>query len=196
MVVGLPRWLSPTVAALLIVTLVLSLGGALAEGFGALALVPASVWAGEVWRLATWTFAVPGPHGLVFVGVVLYGCGGGLAQAWGEQRLRRFVAAVIGIAGGGTLALATLFPLAHRLPYFGAWALADALVIAWALEFPERRVRFYSLVSVGGPLLAYATAGLTVLAAAYVGPMFLLPELLAATTALAWMSARDALVRG
>ena len=189
MVAGLPRWFSPTIAALLAATFALSLGAALADGFGALALVPDRVWRGEVWRLVTWVFAVPGPRALVATAVVLYWFGGELAARWREPSLRRFVAVIVGVAGGGTAALGAMVPMAHHLPYFGALALCDALVIAWALEFPDRRLRVYGVLSIGGPILAYGTAGLTALAAIYFGPVAVLPELLAAITALAWMSA-------
>ncbi len=190
MVTGLPRWFSPTVAALLAATFALSLGAALADGFGALALVPDRVWRGEVWRLVTWVFAVPGPRALVATAVVLYWFGGELAARWREPGLRRFVAAIVGVTGVGTLALTAMIPAARHLPYLGSWALCDALVIAWALEFPDRRLRVYGVLSIGGPALAYGTAGLTALAAIYLGPIIVLPELLAAITALAWMSAR------
>ncbi len=190
MVTGLPRWFSPTVAALLAATFALSLGAALADGFGALALVPDRVWRGEVWRLVTWVFAVPGPRALVATAVVLYWFGGELAASWREPGLRRFVAAIVGVTGVGTLALTAMIPAARHLPYLGSWALCDALVIAWALEFPDRRLRVYGVLSIGGPALAYGTAGLTALAAIYLGPIIVLPELLAAITALAWMSAR------
>lgn len=189
MVAGLPRWFSPTIAALLATTFALSLVAALTDGFGALALVPDRVWHGEVWRLVTWVFAVPGPRALVATAVVLYWFGGELAARWGEARLRRFVGVIVGVAGGGTAALGALVPYAHHLPYFGALALCDALVIAWALEFPDRRLRVYGVLSIGGPILAYGTAALTALAAIYLGPAAVLPELLAAVTALAWMSA-------
>ncbi len=189
MVAGLPRWFSPTIAALLAATFALSLGAAVTDGFGALALVPARVWDGEVWRLVTWAFAVPGPEGLVTIAVVLYWFGGELAARWREPALRRFVAAIVGVTGGATVALAAMVPAAHHLPYLGAWALSDALLIAWGLEFPERRLRIYGVLSIGGPVLAYGTAGLTALAAVYFGPIAVLPELVAALTALAWMSA-------
>ena len=190
MVTGLPRWFSPTVAALLAATFALSLGAALADGFGALALVPDRVWRGEVWRLVTWVFAVQGPRALVATAVVLYWFGGELAARWREPGLRRFVAAIVGVTGVGTLALTAMIPAARHLPYLGSWALCDALVIAWALEFPDRRLRVYGGLSIGGRALAYGPAGLTALAAIYLGPIVVLPELLAAITALAWMSAR------
>lgn len=189
MIAGLPRWFSPTVAALLAATFALSLGAALADGFGALALVPDRVWHGELWRLVTWAFTVPGPEALVATAVVLYWFGGELAARWREPGLRRFVAAIVAVTGVGTLALTAMIPAAHHLPYLGSWALCDALVIAWALEFPDRRLRVYGVLSIGGPVLAYGTAGLTALAAVYFGPVAVLPELLAAITALAWMSA-------
>lgn len=189
MVTGLPRWFSPTVAALLAATFALSLGGALTEGFGALALVPARVWRGEVWRLVTWVFALPSPETLVATAVGLYWFGGELAERWREPGLRRFVGAIVGVTSVGTLTLTALAPAAQHLPYLGGWALGDALLIAWALEFPDRRLRVYAVLSIGGPPLAYGVAGLTALAAVYFGPLVMLPELLAAMTALAWMSA-------
>ena len=117
MVTGLPRWFSPTVAALLAATFALSLGAALADGFGALALVPDRVWRGEVWRLVTWVFAVPGPRALVATAVVLYWFGGELAARWREPGLRRVVAAIVGVTGVGTLALTARMQAALHLPH-------------------------------------------------------------------------------
>ncbi|MBK9033193.1 MAG: rhomboid family intramembrane serine protease [Myxococcales bacterium] len=192
MVLGLPRWVSPAVWALIGVTLTVSLVAALGDGdgawFGHLALVPSRVWQGEVWRLVTWPFAAPGPYGLVFACVTLYWFGGALAGAWGDARFVRFVGAILGLAGVGTTILALVVPGAGDVAHLGGWALADALVVAWALQFPERPLRFYGVLSVGGALLAYGTVALTVLAAAYFGLRWVLPELIAGGATLAYMT--------
>ena len=190
---------SRVVLALIALTLVLSLIAAL-EGhdggavYRALALVPARVWSGELWRLLTWPLVEGDVWALVFGCVSLYWFGGDLVEGWGERRFTGYVVGVVFIAGVGTTLLALVFDGAMRLGYLGGWALGDALTIAWALTFPERRVRIYGVLEIGGPVLAYGTFVVTVLGTFYAGVAFLLPELLAACAALGYANGAAAAV--
>lgn len=193
MVVVLQRRVPPLVVVLIAAVFVTSLVAALdARAGGALydhlALVPMHVWRGQVWRLVTWVLVERSPVSLLFAAIALYRFGGDLVLAWGQGRFGRFVAAIVLIAGVGTAVLALPLGPAWWFPHLGGTALADAVVIAWALQFPEARIRVYQVIEVGGPLLAYGTLGLTVLFAAYYGIAWFLPELLAGVAALAYMN--------
>lgn len=188
------RWRVPTIiAALIALTLATSLVAAIDARSGgslylALALVPAQVWHGQVWRLVTWPLVEGDPWALVFACVTLYWFGGDLVSAWGGRRFARYVAAIVVLAGCGTSVLALVVRLAWHRPHLGGWALGDALVIAWALQFPERRVRIHGLLVVGGELLAYGTFGFVLLCAAFFGLAPFLPELLAGAGALVYIT--------
>lgn len=187
-----PR-LPPIITALIGVTLLLSLlavldaraGGSL---YDVLALVPARVWRGELWRLITWPLVATGPWSLGFTCVGLYWFGGQLVAAWGADFFARYLAAVLLFAAAATTTLALILPAARTAPHLGGWALDSALVIAWALQFPERRVRVWGLLVVGGELLAYGTVAFTGLCVIYYGLAAFLPELLAGGAALAYMT--------
>jgi hypothetical protein len=74
------------------------------------------------------------------------------------------------------LALAT-----HRgyLVRAGGWAVSDALVIAWARQFPNGRVVLYGLLVLHGRQLIAVTIAATVLFALAFGPISMGPELFA-----------------
>ncbi len=187
------RRVSPLVIALVLATLVISIVAAVAARhdvglYAQLALVPAEVWRGELWRLVTWTLVEDSPLALVFGCVTLAWFGGDLIEAWGERRFARFVAAIVLLASVGTSVVALALPDAWWSQHLGGWALGDALVIAWALEFPHRRIRIYGLFVVGGALLVYGTLAVTALFAIFYGITPFLPELIAASAALLHMT--------
>lgn len=187
------RRVSPIVVGLVGLTLVTSLVAAVAARHGVdvyqqLALVPALVWSGQVWRLVTWTLVESSPLALVFACVSLAWFGGDLVAAWGQPRFARYVGAIVVGASVGTSVIALALPEAWRAPHLGGWALGDALVIAWALQFPERRIRIYGLFVVGGELLAYGTVAVTGLFAVFYGLGPFLPELIAGGAALLSMT--------
>jgi membrane associated rhomboid family serine protease len=193
MVGFLPRWISPVVWALIGATLTISLVAVIAvrAGFDAyetLALVPGDVWAGEVWRLATWPLVEASPWGLVSSCIALYYFGGQLAAAWGPRRFMAYLGGIALFAGVGTVVLARIVPGAWMMGHLGGFAMGHALVVAWALQFPEREIRVHVLLSLGGPLLAYGAVAMVVLYAFFVGVAPVLPALLAGVAALAYMN--------
>jgi len=193
-VVGfLPRWISPVVWALIGATLAASLAAAIAarngvDAYGQLALVPGDVWAGEVWRLVTWPLVEASPWALVSGCIALYWFGGQLAGAWGARRFAAYVAGIVLFAGVGTALLARVVPSAWILPHLGGFALGNALVIAWALQFPDRTIPVHMLLHLGGPTLAYGIVAITVLFAVFYSVALVLPELLAGCGALLYMN--------
>jgi membrane associated rhomboid family serine protease len=193
MVGFLPRWISPVVWALIGATLTISLTAAIVarngfDAYGHLALMPSGLWAGEMWRLFTWTFVESSPWALVSGCIALYWFGGQLAGAWGARRFAGYVAAIIFFAGAGTAVLALLVRPAWSFPHLGGFALSNALVVAWALQFPERTIPVHVFLRIGGPVLAYGVVLMTVLYAAFYSVAAVLPELLAGGAALLYMS--------
>ena len=149
------------------------------------ALEPAKVWHGEVWRLATWPLIEGGPLALVFTCLAIYKFGGELAVVWGDQRLWRFARRVVLAASVVTCVLAALTGGGH-LHRLGGCAVADALVIAWARQFPQRGLTLYGLVTLRGRDLVTVTVGVAVLFALYFGPIATAPELVACLAAAAY----------
>lgn len=174
-------------------TLVVSLAAAIAaragvDAYGALALVPGRVWGGEVWRLVSWPVVEASPWALISGCIALYFFGGQLAGAWGAGRFGRYVGGVVLFAGVGTVVLATIVPAAWMRPHLGGFAVGNALVVAWALQFPDRTIPVHMLLRLGGPVLAYGIVGVTVLYAVFYSVAAVLPELLAGLGALLYMS--------
>lgn len=193
MVGFLPRWINPVVWALIGATLVVSLAAAIAaragvDAYAQLALVPAEVWAGELWRLLSWPLVEASPWALLTGCAGLYWFGGQLAGVWGARRFAGFVAAIVLGAGAGTAVLALVVRPAWAFPHLGGFAVSNALVVAWALQFPERTIPVYGFLRVGGPVLAYGAVAMTLLVAVFYSVTFVLPELLAGLGALVYMN--------
>lgn len=173
------KWLVATLAASIIAALD---GGLLASWF---ALVPSHILHGQIWRLVTWPLIEPGPTSLIFTCVAIYKLGGDLAVRWGDRRLRRFV---IELAVTGAVATTLVAALAGRLWLcrYGGIAMTEALVIAWARQFPTTPLRLYGLLTLRGPQLVQITLATAVLYAIYVGPVFVAPELACCVLAVAY----------
>lgn len=171
-VVILGRWLPTPVAWLAGLTAVLSILGALVFPLlVAGVLVPVNVWAGELWRLVSWVFFERNPLALVFACLLIVWLGPDLWQRWGTRRLLAIYLGCAVLAGAATCALAALLPpdWMMRMPFASAWPAVDALIIAWATLFPERRILIYFVLPVQGRTLIGATVGLTVLLAIFEG---------------------------
>jgi len=172
---------SKLVSTWILVTVVVSIvaaidGGVLREW---LALAPARIVRGEVWRLVTWVLIAPSALSLVFTCVVIYKFGGELAARWGDRRLRRFVLELV-IAGGLTATLGGLvFGSMWHMQRIGGWAVSDALVIAWARQYPDAMLQLYGVLHLGGARLVAFTVGVTCLVAIFAGPLWMVPELVA-----------------
>jgi membrane associated rhomboid family serine protease len=133
--------------------------------------IPDHVWHGQLWRLVSWIFfEIQHPWDLVFGVLMLYWFGRDLADDWGSGR---FLAVYLGLAAAGA-AVACLVGrfLWHTVlltPYFGNWAVIDALIIAWAMRYPTREIRLYFLFPIAGRALVYITLIGTTLFALYYG---------------------------
>jgi hypothetical protein len=161
----------PTVGGLISAIVVASLLGALAPGLIVeTALVPAYVWSGQVWRLVTWVFFESGPGAplnLLFIGLTLFWLGRDLCYAWGP---RRFLLTFLGIAAAASIVtclLAIAWPPLMRGAWTGSWPATTALIVAWAMIFPERQMLAMLVLPITGRTLLWITVGGTVLYAIF-----------------------------
>jgi membrane associated rhomboid family serine protease len=165
-------------------TLAASILGAVMKQLGweihaLMALVPARVWSGEVWRLLTWPFFAPDPISLFFACLIILFFGRDLSYQWGPLRfLRVYLGFGLGV-GAAICVLAWVWPAIRQAPYLTPWPLADALIIAWATWFPSRQLLVYFVLPLGGRKLIYATWGINVLFALYYGLAPFVPHFLA-----------------
>jgi len=143
-----------------------------------LSLSPARVLHGQLWRLATWPVIEHSPLQLILTCAAIYKFGGELSVRWGDRRLRRFTLEIVLAAAVITCVLA-LATGSGYIAYTGGWALSDALVIAWARQFPNGTVVLYGLLVLRGRQLIIVTIGATVLFALALGPVRMAPELCA-----------------
>jgi membrane associated rhomboid family serine protease len=179
------RWIAITLAASIVAFVD---GGLLAAVAG---FAPSLIWQGQVWRLLTWVFVEPGPWGLIFTCACIYRFGGDLAPRWGDRRLRRFMIEVLGGAAVVTTLLGLISHDAWSMYQLGGWAVGDALVIAWARQYPDAHlVVFYGMVRLRGRDLILAVAGVTVLYALFLGPFAMALELLVCAAAYSYPPAR------
>ena len=185
---GASKLVSTWIAITLAASVVALLDGGWLSGW--LALAPSRIWRGEVWRLGTWVFVEPGPMNLILTCASIYKFGGELAPRWGDLRLRRFLIEVLGGAAVVTTLLALASGTAWHMHRFGGWAIGDALVIAWARQYPNSTLALYGLIQLRGRHLITVTIGITVVFALSSGPLIMAPELLACAAAFWYPSSR------
>jgi membrane associated rhomboid family serine protease len=130
---------------------------------GLAALAPAAILQGQLWRLVTWPFFQDDPFTLLFGGFMLWSLGQQLSYAWSE---RRFATRFLGYAAGAALLttlLALVWPAALQTAHVGVWPVVNALLVAWAMLFPDRQVNIWGVLPLTGKTLALLVAGGTVL---------------------------------
>src|SRR4051812_19345611 len=115
------------IAALIIVTAVVSIAAALGARNGApgltmagLLVVPA-VWHGQLWRLVTWVLYETDALPLVFACLTLYWVGSDLARSWGARRFLLFYFGVAVAAAALTTLLGLVWPAVAAIPQGGSW---------------------------------------------------------------------------
>jgi membrane associated rhomboid family serine protease len=155
---------------------------------GAVALMPIAILRGEVWRLVTWPFFQDDPFTLLFAGLILWQLGQQLSYVWSERKfVARFFWYTIGAAGGATL-LALVWDSATVIHHVGVWPVAIALIVAWAMIFPDRQVNIWGVLPLTGRTLAMLVAFATLLYAIARGFAAFTPHLVA--IGIAWVQAR------
>jgi len=172
------RWIAITVAVSIFAIFD---GGWLARTAG---FAPSLIWHGQLWRLVTWAFIERGAWGLVLTCLCIYRFGGDLAYRWGDRRLRRFMIEVLGGAAVVTTLLALIISDAWDIYRLGGWAVGDALVIAWARQFPGANVAvFYGMLTLRGRDLVIGIIVFNALVALFAGPFAMALELLVCAAA-------------
>ena len=142
-------------------------------------LSPALVMAGQIWRLLTWGFFETDGQNLV-IGVLMLGIfGRDLAGLWGGVRYLVVCALLVFATGLSTSVIGLMWADVGRSAYLSIWPLADALIVAWALLFPNRTILFMLMLPMAGRNLLYMTVGMTVLFAIMHGFANFVPHLLA-----------------
>lgn len=184
----LPWAVGLVLAITVVLSLLVAFGGRHdAPLFDLLALWPAEVWRGALWRLTTWPFIEPSPLGLLFAILFLVWFGRDLAHELGSRRFLALFGAVLLVAGVGTCLVAQIDRPVLDVQFAAGWALSDAMVVAWGLWFPHRVVRLYFVLPIRGYWLAWLTVAVTVVLAIYFGWESYLPNLFAEAAILAWL---------
>ncbi len=181
-----------SVGLLIAVVVVASVWGAVDRGIAAFAaLLPVAIARGQLWRLVTWPFVETDVIGLLFGCYMLWWLGQQLSYAWSERRfLIRFLGYTLG-AGIGTTLLYLVWEDAS-LGYLGLWPVVVALLVAWALMFPDRQVNFWGILPMTGRTIALLAVAGTVLSGLFRGGVrglgSVAPHLIA--MGMAWVQSR------
>lgn len=167
-----------TLASTLAAALALRTGVPLAE---VLALVPARVWRGEVWRLVTWVFLEfsLAPLGLVLACACLVSVGRELTYRLGATRFLVSYVALAVLSGAGTCLVAWVWPAVMTQVYASAWVPVAAVFVAWAILVPGGTLLVSFVLPVTGRQIIWVTLAIAVLSGFFYGFAAVVPELLA-----------------
>lgn len=157
---------------------------ALAERMGVPALSlamlsPALVTEAQIWRLVTWGFFETDGQNLVLGALMLGIFGRDLAGLWGGARYLVVCALLVFCSGALTSGIGLVWADVGRSAYLTVWPLVDALIVAWALLFPNRTILFMLMLPMAGRNLIYVSVGMTVLFAIMYGFSNFAPHLIA-----------------
>lgn len=116
-----------------------------------LGLVPIRVWKNfELWRLVTYIFLHGGFFHLFLNLFIFWMFGNELESFWGSKEFLKYI--TIGGIGAGLLHV--LVSHNSHIPVIGASGVVFALLLAYGLEFPERKIYIYFLFPVKAKYLA------------------------------------------
>jgi membrane associated rhomboid family serine protease len=203
--VGLPRFLTfgdrvpPSLGLILALMLAMTVWGWMDSRVVALTMLwPEAVLRGQFWRLLTWPFVQRDPMSLLFGGYMLYWVGQQLAFVWSEERfLLRFLGYAV-FASVATSVVALLWAPLRDLQHVGIWPVANAMLVSWAMLYPDRQLNFWGVLPLTGRATAWLVLGGTILwgisAGGLVGILSFTPHLFA--LAAAWVASRGLGVRG
>jgi membrane associated rhomboid family serine protease len=113
------------------------------------AFAPGLILEGQLWRIVTWPFFQNDPFALIFGGLMIYWLGQQLAYVWSEKRfLMRFVG-YAAFASVATTLLAIVWTPARSV-HIGVWPVANALIVSWAMLYPDRQVNIWGILPITG----------------------------------------------
>jgi hypothetical protein len=150
-------------------------------------LSPSLVLRGQVWRALSWGFFETNGLNLVFGSMLLAIIGRDLSSLWGGLRYLLVCAGVCLGTGVLTTLLGLLWGDVLRSQYLSIWPLADALIIGWAMLFPNRTILFMFVLPAAGKNLLYLTVGMTALFAIMDGFSNFAPHFLAMAVMYAYL---------
>lgn len=108
-------------------------------------LVPQFVWSrGFVWQLVTYMF-IHGSFGHLFINMfILWMFGSEIEATWGHREFYKFYC----ISGIGSGLITLLFSINSTIPVVGASGAIYALLVAFAVMYPNRLIFLYFLIPV------------------------------------------------
>ncbi len=126
------------------------------------ALSPTMILRGQVWRLVSWPFVQTDPFTLLFGAFMLYWLGQQLSFVWSE---RRFLVRFFGYAAFASVAttLLALVWAPASVGHLGLWPVANALIVSWAMLYPDRQVNVWGVLPITGKTAAWLVVGGTFL---------------------------------
>lgn len=112
-----------------------------------LAMDPASVLHGQIWRLVTYVFIpTSGGFWLIVSLMFYYWLGETLERLWGSTRFTVYY--VSGMLLTALASILTLFIDGVSIPLYGASYVNTALFMAYALTYPDAMVRIYFILPI------------------------------------------------
>lgn len=146
------------------------------------------VWAGQVWRLVTWSLLELNALGLIFGCLLLYFIGPDLLRAWGRRRFFALFFGGAAFVGAVTCVIARfVWPGLAAIPYLGLWPMEEAFIIAWAMLYRDRQILVMLMLPMAGRNLIALTIAITVVMAALYGFPLFVPHFVAELAALVYM---------
>jgi membrane associated rhomboid family serine protease len=147
-----PGGMTPAIRALLYINIAVFLltefgpdpiAGALMRLFG---LWPSSVMHGWIWQLATYLFLHGGPWHILFNMLNLWMFGVELERRWGTQGFLKYFF-ITGIGAGVVTVFVSFLPIPQARGLYdgytiGASGAVMAVILAWAVIFPDRTLMF------------------------------------------------------
>jgi membrane associated rhomboid family serine protease len=174
---GLLRRIPPTTLRLMIATVVATLLGVIARNAGrpevldAFLLRPREVVPGlRVWQLLSYLFIQgTGAIDLLLGLLVLYFFGSWFERRWGSRRFLFFFVASGAGAGAFVVLLGLLSSRIASEPYYGIWAVAEALTVALGVSEPDTEIYLYLMFPMKARNLMFASWVLLGLFAVFAG---------------------------
>jgi membrane associated rhomboid family serine protease len=139
----------------------------------------ADVLGGRVWQLFTYTFLNPEPINLLLALLSLWLLSGQLERRWGTQRFLGFYFTTTAVAALITVAISLASPGLRGFAYFGVWPGVQALVAAYAINYPDQRINLYFVFPIQARYFIHISLGITLLYILLSGSVmpFVLPTL-------------------
>jgi membrane associated rhomboid family serine protease len=142
----------------------------------------------ELWRIVSFAFVEPNALGLIFGMLVLLFFGRDLCNAWGPERFLVRVLALVALTGlVSCLIVRFVWVGAYDSFWLSVWPLGEAIILAWATQFPSSQVLVYFVMPVAGRRLVILTVAGTFVFAALEGFDRYLPHFVAQGLTLAWL---------